>query len=205
MTGETNTPRPATAAPTGGLFALPVDEFLERVAAREPAPGGGAVAGATVAAAAGLVAMAARFSEGDTAAAADRADALRQHACALAEEDGSRYAAVLAAYQLPRDPAGPRRERIVAALADATDIPLALVECARDVGTLGVAVAAGGNPNLRGDAITAVLLADAAGRSAAHLVRCNVDLGQLPGDPVERSQAWCDELGLAVRAVEGRA
>ncbi|MGH3666526.1 MAG: cyclodeaminase/cyclohydrolase family protein, partial [Egibacteraceae bacterium] len=52
-------------------FDEPLGRFLKDVAARQPAPGGGAVAGVTVAAAAGLVAMTARFS-----AALDDADDL---------------------------------------------------------------------------------------------------------------------------------
>lgn len=180
---------------------MTVDGFLELVASREPAPGGGAVAALTAAAAAALAAMAARFA-GDLADAADlasRADALRARAGRLADDDALAYSAVLAAYRRPDSESTARREAIGAALSDATDVPLAVVGCAREVGRVAVLLAAKGNPNLRGDAVTAVLLADAAARSATYLVRCNVTLGDLDDDRTAQAQAWCDDLAAAVR------
>ncbi|MDP8977520.1 MAG: cyclodeaminase/cyclohydrolase family protein, partial [Actinomycetota bacterium] len=44
----------------------PLGDFLERVAAQEPAPGGGAVAAVAIALAAALAGMAARLSERHT-------------------------------------------------------------------------------------------------------------------------------------------
>ena len=46
---------------------------------------------------------------------------------------------------------------------------------------------AGGNPNLRGDTLTAAHLAEASARSAAALVDINVALGRLPGDLSRRA------------------
>lgn len=154
-----------------------------------PAPGGGGASAVTAALAAGLVAMAARFSAaqlpgaGDTAAQADR---LRRRVAGLADEDATAYQAVLDAYALPRAAAG-RRERIRDALHGAAAVPLEIAEVAAQVGQLATGVAAGGNPNLRGDAVTAAYLAEASARSAAALVDINARLGGLPADLPERA------------------
>lgn len=190
--------------PPMDLVGLPVDRFLERVASREPAPGGGAVAAVTVAAAAALVAMVARFSDdmGDPEGPAAEADALRTRSCALAESDARSYTAVLAAYRLPRADAETRREKIRSALEHAADVPLEIVACAHEVGRLGARLYAEGNRNLRGDAVTAVNLADAGARSAAHLVELNVRLGDLGTERSDRAAAWCADLREAVQAVD---
>lgn len=161
----------------------------------------------TLAAAAALVAMAARFSDdmADHEHVVERADALRLEACALADADARSYTAVLAAFRLPPDDAARRRAAIRAALEHAADVPLQVVGHAREVGRLGGRLAVDGNPNLRGDAVTAVHLADAAARSAAHLVRLNVELGELGSERSDRAAAWCADLRAAVVAVEGAA
>lgn len=160
----------------------PLSVFLDRVASDEPAPGGGACAAVTVALAAGLCAMAARFSSAtvsDAATVVERADALRRQAEGLVREDAEAYTDVLAAFQLPREPDAPgRRRRISAALSAAAEPPLAVAEVAVEVGVLARRIQAEGNPNLRGDAVTSRLLAEAGCRAAADLVAANLDEGE---------------------------
>ncbi len=153
------------------------------------------MAAVTLAGAAGLVAMAARFSDQLAGAAdlAEQADALREQASRLADDDARAYGAVLAAYRRDGD-SNSRRDAIRSALSEATDVPLALVACAREVGQAAMLLADKGNPNLRGDAVTALLLADAAARSATYLVRCNLRLGGLDDDRLRQAERWCDEL-----------
>ena len=72
--------------------------FLDQLAARTPTPGGGGAAAVTGALAAGLVAMAARFSVRQLTGAddlADRADELRRRATDLVDLDARAYQAVL--------------------------------------------------------------------------------------------------------------
>jgi methenyltetrahydrofolate cyclohydrolase len=170
-----------------------VREFLDLLAARVPAPGGGAAAAVTCALAAGLAAMAARFSDAQLPGAADvsyQADQLRQRAAGLADQDAAAYGAVLDAYRLPRDAGGDggeRRRRIEAALRGAAEVPLEIAEIAAQVAGLAADVAARGNPNLRGDTVTAAHLAEASARSAAALVDINVALGRLAGDLAGRA------------------
>jgi formiminotetrahydrofolate cyclodeaminase len=84
----------------------PLEQFLDRLASDEPAPGGGSVAAVTAAMAAGLVAMAARLSAARVDNAdgiAEAADGIRRRALTLADEDAAAYGRVLAAYRRPRD------------------------------------------------------------------------------------------------------
>jgi methenyltetrahydrofolate cyclohydrolase len=178
-------PLSGTGQPAGSLLDLPLGEFLDLVAARVPAPGGGGAAAITGALAAGLAAMAARFSAGQVADAprtAQQADRLRDRLAVLADSDGAAYRGVLDAYALPRegDP-GERRKQIQSALHGAAVVPLEIAELAAQVAGLAARLARDGNPRLRGDAVTAAHLAQAAACSAAALVGINVSAGGLGG------------------------
>jgi formiminotetrahydrofolate cyclodeaminase len=176
-----------------------LEAFLARLASDEPAPGGGAAAALTTAMAAGLVAMAARFSTGqvdDAAAVAEEADRLRHQALALADEDATAYEKVLAAYRLPRepDPDG-RRQQIRQAFEAAADVPLEVARLAAEVAVLGERLADRGNPNLEGDALAGVVLARAAARAAGTLVELNVAHGKLDGERLDRLARHLDRAG----------
>ena len=183
--------------------------FLDQLAARTPTPGGGGAAAVTGALAAGLVAMAARFSERQLPEAgdlADQADELRRRVADLAEADARAYTSVLKALRLPRDEAQRREARRREALEGAAAVPLEITTIGARVAQLAVRVAEAGNPNLRGDAVTAALLAAASARSAASLVDINVGLGALdPALSRRAAQAAADAShaadGIADRAV----
>jgi formiminotetrahydrofolate cyclodeaminase len=150
------------------LLDLRVADLLDAVAAREPAPGGGAVAALAAALAAGLVSMANRFS----GTGAERAEELRAAAAVLADADAAAYDGYLRAAREARltgDQAAAQ-----AALAAATDVPLAVLDIAVEVARLAAAAAADGSKRLRGDATAAVLMASGAAEIAAVLVRENV-------------------------------
>ncbi len=172
----------------------PVRDLLDQLAARTPTPGGGGAAAVTGAMAAGLVAMAARFSAKQLPEAgdlADQADRLRFMAAQLADMDAQIYAAVLATR-------GPERKE---ALLAAAMVPLEIAAIGARVAALAVRVAEGGNPNLRGDAVTGALLAEASARSAACLVDINVRLGGLDPELSRRAaRAVADAGDAAERA-----
>lgn len=178
-----------------------IDGFLRAVAARQPAPGGGAVTAVSVAAAAALVAMAARFSSGLDDVAA-RMDALRGRALQLAEADARAYEDLLGALRLPGD-AADRGERVSGALVTATEVPLAMGRVAREVASAAARTVADGNPNLRGDAVAGAVLAAASARSAAHLVHLNASLGDVPDDPVGEARQCRADAEEAARKAEG--
>lgn len=175
--------KPSTAGPDPGSEpASFVDErlgdVLDSFAARTSAPGGGSAAGVVLAVAAALCAMAARFSSRQLDSAdeiATTADRLRERAIRLATEDSLAYAAVLEARRLPTgtDPAV-REEILAAAMAQAVAVPFEISEIGAEVARLATEVASGGNPNLLGDALTAVLLAEASAAAATTLVEINL-------------------------------
>ena len=186
----------------GAILDRPVRGFLDQLAARTPTPGGGGAAAMAAAMAAGLVAMAARFSAARLPGAgdlADRADELRHRAAGLADLDARAYAAVLDARRGPGDEEQ-RRPRVREALHGAAVVPLEIAEIGAQVAELAVRVAQAGNPNLRGDAVTGAVLGAAAARSAACLVDINAGLGGLdPGLSRRAGQAAADASAAADR------
>ncbi|MGH3694877.1 MAG: cyclodeaminase/cyclohydrolase family protein [Pseudonocardiaceae bacterium] len=184
------------------LLDCSVADLLDRLAARQPAPGGGAAAAITAAMAAGLLGMAARFSTGqltDAAGRAAHADRVRHLLTALAEQDAEAYQAVLAAFALPREPDPEVRSRqIRRSLERAARVPTAIAEAASGVAVEAVQLVERGNPNLRGDAFTAATLAAAAARSAAELVRLNTELGNLGTELTGRAAHSVDVAADAV-------
>jgi formiminotetrahydrofolate cyclodeaminase len=163
-------------------------EFLEAVGSASPAPGGGSSSAVAAALAAGLVEMAARIGGGDS----ERPQALRERALALAETELSSYAPVLDALRLPRE-APERPERLAGALLEASRSPCEVAELAAEVAQLGLAMAAGSNAAVRGDALAGVVLAEAAATAAARLVEINL------------VESGADDLVERARAARGRA
>jgi methenyltetrahydrofolate cyclohydrolase len=147
---------------------ISVGGFTERVAARTPAPGGGAVAALTAASAAALVAMASRYTDWP----AGPAEKLRARLEPLADADAAAYTEVLASYRMPKDDPS-RRERIIAALTAAAEVPREVATAARAVALLADDLVERGNKNLVGDARVAALLARAAAEAATELVEIN--------------------------------
>jgi methenyltetrahydrofolate cyclohydrolase len=173
---------------------LSVSDYLDQVAAATAAPGAGPVSATVVALAAGLAAMAAGLSRRQLPEAdelADRMRGLQQDAKPLAQRDAVAYAAVMAARRRPaEDPE--RSAALQEALSRAADVPLEIAAVGVAVLDVAADVVRRGNPNLRGDALTACLLAQAAVTAAAALVELN-----LP-DPADPRRARAEELaGLA--------
>jgi formiminotetrahydrofolate cyclodeaminase len=174
------------------VFEMTLAGFLDEVGAKTSAPGGGAVSAVAVALAAALTEMAAQFSgkHWDRAEeSAMRARELRTRATPLAHADAEAYQAVIEAR------GGPGYDE---ALSRAADVPLAIAQAAADVGELAADLATSGNPNLRGDAAAAALLAEAAARTAANLVEIN--LAEKNGDErIARAQEFASAAGVAAR------
>jgi formiminotetrahydrofolate cyclodeaminase len=154
-----------------------IADFLDQLAARVPAPGGGATAALHAAQAGALLAMVARYSDGakyDAALmgrAVAEADALRAEALGLAEADAAAFGAVAAAYQLPRSAEG-RSEAIASALAGAARPPADVVRLALLLVALAEALLPAGNRNV----ITDVGAAAEAARAAAVTARLNIEV-----------------------------
>ena len=184
---------------------LPLGRFVDMVASREPAPGGGASAAVAVALAAALTGMAARFSVdhlADAGTIADEAEELRSRVMPLAQADAAAYGRVLDAYRTPRDDEK-RRRRIREALSEAADVPLSIAEVGVEVAGNAARLVEEGNPNLRGDAVTATVLAGAGVRAAATLVEINVSAGGAGDDRLSRVDQLLATMAAAQDVVEG--
>ena len=170
----------------------PVRTFIDSLAAGTPAPAGGSAAALVVAQSAALGAMTARLSARQLTAERVKqlifqGENIARAAAALIDLDAQAYLRVLKATQAARAavPGTPGTEpAVAAALSDAADVPMRMVELAVQSARLGRELAADGNQTLRGDAITACLLAHAGARAAAALVRINLaSANTVPSDP----------------------
>lgn len=185
------------------LFDRPLGALLEDVAAATPAPGGGSTAAVVCALAAGLVQMVAAITlerGGEDARVRllyERSETLREAAAGLADVELEAYAPVLDAMRRPRDDAG-RTAAIDAALSRAADSPLRIARTAADIAQLAAEIAERGRPQLHGDALTGVLLAEAAAVAAARLAAIN--LAGRPGDERHAELARVARDAAAARA-----
>jgi formiminotetrahydrofolate cyclodeaminase len=178
----------------GDLSEASLEDFLDAVGEDTPAPGGGTSSAITTALAAALVEMAARLASdedaGEEGAGEERADEerdgeeradedanerpaararkLRAEALRLAEEELTSYAPVLEA-ETPADR--------TTALDAASEPPAQIAEAAAAVAELGIEVAGASSPEVRGDALTGVVLAEGAAAAAARLVETNITSG----------------------------
>jgi len=185
-----------------------VEAFLDRLAARVPAPGGGATAALHAAQAAALVAMVARYSDSakyapyaeEIATITATADRLRENSLGLAEDDAAAFTAVTEAYALPKgtpEEGAARSEAIATALVGAAHVPAIVVAVAAEVLGLAEQLLPIGNRNV----ITDVAAAAEAARAAATTARVNVEIN-LGGI---KDRATRDELAEVVATVDDLA
>ena len=197
-----------------------IDSFLNALADRVPAPGGGASAALHAAQAAALVAMVARYTDGPRFTehadlvheVRDTADQLRDDALALAEDDVTAFTAVTEAYRLPKGDDGEKAERsaaIEAATVGAARPPEALVRLVSRILDLAEDLLPVANRNVISD----VSAAAEAARAAATTSRVNIEinLGGISGtaaraelraavNSVDRLTERADKLTSTVRA-----
>ena len=163
-----------------------VANFLDELASNAPAPGGGSVAALSGALGAALVSMVCNLTlgkkgyeevQGDIQDLLARSEALRQRLADLLEEDVKAYTGYSIAAKMPRSTDEEKAERSAAmleALKVATDVPLSIAEAAVEVMDLCMPAAEKGNKWAVSDAGVAVLMAEAALRSAALNVLINL-------------------------------
>lgn len=163
-----------------------VANFLDELASNAPAPGGGSVAALSGALGAALVSMVCNLTlgkkgyeevQGDIQDLLARSEALRQRLADLLEEDVKAYTGYSKAAKMPRSTDEEKAERSAAmleALKVATDVPLSIAEAAVEVMDLCMPAAEKGNKWAVSDAGVAVLMAEAALRSAALNVLINL-------------------------------
>ena len=187
------------------LTGLPFPALLEELAAPREVPGAGSALAVALATAAAVVQMAARLSPeswADAAGVAAQAEALRERAIRLVDEDAEAYRQALEARAAADESAKPEQRdwalgRVTAAAAEP---PLALVRLAADLADLCTAAGARVEPRVHADVAAAAALAAAVARGARELVATN--LTALSGDTrVEEA----DRLVAAAEAAAGRS
>jgi len=172
-----------SAAAGTDLARQPIGQFLDQLAARVPAPGGGATAALHAAQAAALLGMVARYSTGARyaehagviAAVLAEADEQRSQCLQLAAADAAAFTAVGAAYRLPRSTPAEETERaaaIAAALTGAAGPPRDVIGAATALVSLAETLVPVANRTVLTDVAAA---ADAA-RAAATTARLNVEI-----------------------------
>jgi methenyltetrahydrofolate cyclohydrolase len=160
-----------------------IGDYLDQLADRVPAPGGGAAAALQAAVGAALLGMVARYSTGERYAADQEtisriiteSDELRSIALRLAEADAEAFSAVSDAYRMPRSTEAESADRSAAlarALVGAAWPPTQVIGIAGMVVDLAEALAAIGNRNVASD----VAAAAEAARAAAATARVNVEI-----------------------------
>ncbi|MGH2456147.1 MAG: cyclodeaminase/cyclohydrolase family protein [Candidatus Limnocylindria bacterium] len=209
---------------TDSLTHLSVRDLLDRLASRDPVPGGGSAAALAGAMAAALVAMVAELTVGRPDATEhqaaigelrDAATIRREALLELAGEDAAAYAAVVQARRLPKETDAERDERarrLQHAMLAAAEVPLRIARVAAEVLDLANQIAPIGNRNAVSDAGVAAQLASAAVRGAALNVRINLPylpehepLRATAGDEVGRLEAAAASLEAeALHEVAGR-
>lgn len=160
-----------------------LNDYLGRLASRNPTPGGGAAGALHAAQGAALVAMVARFTTGGkyeqheqtTTRIISAADHLIDEAIRLADADEVAFNDVIASYKLPAADEPGRAARAAAiqnALVQAAQPPAQLIRLAGAVVELAAELLDIANPNVISDIAAA---ADAA-RAAATTGRVNIDI-----------------------------
>ena len=165
---------------------LSVRDFSERLASREPTPGGGSAAALAGALGAGLVSMVCNFTVGREKyadveermqAVLARSEELRRELEQAVEDDVAAYGSYSEAQRMPReseDEQSAREAALDAALRESTVVPLGVAERCAELLSLAVQAAELGNRFLISDAAVGAELAAAALSSAELNVRLNL-------------------------------
>jgi Methenyl tetrahydrofolate cyclohydrolase len=103
-----------------------------------------------------------------------KAGALVKELSDLVQRDADAYAAVAAAYKLPKEDGAARTAAIQKALLGAAEVPLETQRACLGVADLALIVATRGNKNAITDAGVCALLAEAGCKGAGYNVRINV-------------------------------
>jgi formiminotetrahydrofolate cyclodeaminase len=168
------------------LTDKPVTSFLDELASNVPAPGGGSVASLSGALGAALVSMVCNLTLGkkgyegvqeEIQALLAQSEGLRHEMTDLLEADVAAYTAYSQTAKMPRETDEQKARRAVAmqaALKKAAMVPMQIAETAVKVMNLCMPAAEKGNKGAVSDVGVAVLMAEAALRSAALNVLINL-------------------------------
>ena len=179
---------------------MAVADLLDAFASNDPVPGGGsasALAGALGTSLLLMVAAMAKTKSGtpeetaDLAAAAARLRPLRDRLIGLVDTDSEAYAAVAAAFKLPKntdEEKAARKAAVQTATKQATEVPLETMRACRDAVRHAVIVARCGNRNATSDVGVALELLVAGTRGAG--LNVDINLGGLADEAYVERARW---------------
>jgi formiminotetrahydrofolate cyclodeaminase len=188
------------------LTNLSLDQFLDRIASREPVPGGGSVAALSAALAASLAEMVANLTlekkeyeavAGEMSLVAEKSLVLRRALIKDVDRDADAYKAVINAFRLPRQTREEKEKRsgaIQSALKKAANIPLAVARRSFELMEMAEMVIRKGNRNAVTDGAVSVMMARTAVLSALYNVRIN-----LSGI---KDRGFVDTIGREIESLE---
>jgi len=162
-----------------------VETWLQELADRTPTPGGGGAAALTAAISAALIGMVTEYTTGEKWQDREarmkelnvEAAELRAAALGLVAEDEAAFAAVGAAYRMPRGTDAEKAERAAAvqvALVEAAQPPAGVARVARRLVDIAGEVVDSGNPNVVSDVGVASAAAQAALQGAVLNIEINL-------------------------------
>jgi formiminotetrahydrofolate cyclodeaminase len=185
-----------------------IGDFLDRLAGRMPAPGGGAAAALQVAMAAALLGMAARYTGGGDPGQEEaiggivtKLGELRAIALRLAEADTEALAAAAAACRLPASTAAEQDARAAAvtgALINLTWPSAKVISLAAMVVDIGGTLASASGPNLMAE----VAAAAEAARAAVAIARINIEINLAGITDEQASLEMIAETGNAEHLID---
>jgi formiminotetrahydrofolate cyclodeaminase len=161
-----------------GLEGRLIADLVRDVADSADAPGGGVVAGLTLAFAAALVVKAARAAGDGWAEAggtAAQATVLGRRGLAAGRMSGEAYGEATALMRTATG-TGERDDELAGVLERSAQAPLDMTAIAADLAVLAADTAEHGGIAMRPEAVTACVLAEACCVAAAHLVEINLGL-----------------------------
>ncbi len=168
------------------LTTKTVSEFIDEVASRSPAPGGGSVAALAGALGAALTAMVSNLTigkkkyvgvQGEMQRVLKQSESLRASFTELIDDDAEAFNTVMSAFNLPKETEEDKAKRaasIQRATKGATEIPLHVMQLCEQALLLTQAAAEKGNVNSISDAGVAALMLHAACLGAKLNVQINL-------------------------------
>lgn len=156
----------------------PLKDYLERLASKDPVPGGGSAGALSLSLSAALLSMVANFTigkkrylgfEAEAKEILNSTEAIRQEAAKLVEEDSVAYLQYRRAAEMDKEAPG-RREALIAATRAGNKILMLIAELSRQVLRLTGPLLEKGNPYLLSDVACAASLA----RTAFEVAEINI-------------------------------
>jgi glutamate formiminotransferase/formiminotetrahydrofolate cyclodeaminase len=187
---------------------MPVEDFIGKLSAPTPTPGGGTAAAVVGAMAAALLNMAASISlkrsqeERTLQEARECSERLRESLLYLADRDSAAYERVVEAYRLPKGTEEEKRARklkIQEALREAAEVPLRTAELALEI----LETARRMKGEIRSSVLSDLLVAVRLAYAGVHAALCNVDvnLSSMEDEEVKK-ELWEKRCTFEQRAEE---